>query len=81
MDESARSAPHGAAGLNLSPFCIHLQSKKVTFRSSPPMEESDVLDASCHCWCRRTMQVLGPDKERAAPADCRSGRPCFESIL
>jgi hypothetical protein len=70
-----------SSGLNLSPFCIHLRSKKLVFGSAPPMEEEDVLDGSEHCWCRHTMQVLGPDKGRAAPSRCRAGRACFESIL
>lgn len=80
MDAHARPPPATPGGLNISPFCLHLQSKKIYFSSSLPMEESDVLDASRSCWCRLTMQVLGPDKERAGPARCRAGRTCFESI-
>jgi hypothetical protein len=79
--ESAASSKAAAGGLNLSPFCIHLRSKKLFFGSAPPMEESDILDGSESCWCRSTMQVLGPDKERAAPSECRAGRSCFENIL
>ncbi|MDZ4774214.1 MAG: hypothetical protein SGI72_13875 [Planctomycetota bacterium] len=75
----ASNAAH--SGLNVSPFCTHLQSKKNYFRSTPAMEEDDYLDASRHCWCRLTMQAMGPDKERAAPDDCRSGRACFRGIL
>jgi hypothetical protein len=69
------------AGLSISPFCIHLWSKKASFLDRPPLVEEDILDASRHCWCRKTMQVLGPDREVVAPADCRQGRTCFESIL
>lgn len=80
MNESQPSPPP-ASELLLSPFCIHLRSKKLFFRTAPPMVEEDVLDGSGHCWCRRTMQILGPDKHRAAPAACKAGRSCFESIL
>lgn len=65
----------------LSPFCVHLQSKKTFFRQGPPMEELDVLDGSRHCWCRKTMQALGPDGDVVDLEDCRRGRGCFQSIL
>lgn len=80
MSNDARLESEALDGLNISPFCLHLQSKKAYFRTTPPMEESDLLDASLSCWCRRTMQVLGPDKNRAEPSACRTGRGCFESI-
>ena len=81
------NASHGPRGpesrpdLELSPFCIHLQSKKLFFSSAPPRVIDDILDASRHCWCRQTMQVLGPDGDVVDPRDCQSGRSCFESIL
>ena len=78
MAETRTDAP---SALNLSPFCIHLQSKKTFFLRAPPMEVSDILDGSRHCWCRRTMLALGPDGEVVDPEDCRSGRSCFASIL
>jgi hypothetical protein len=81
MNENQSTGPQASTGLNLSPFCIHLRSKKLFFGSAPPMTEEDVLDGSNHCWCRHTMQILGPDKGRAAPSRCRAGRSCFESIL
>ncbi|QDU69794.1 hypothetical protein [Engelhardtia mirabilis] len=65
----------------LSPFCADLGSKKLLLNSKPPMTEEDVLDASNHCWCRRTNQVLGPDREVAVPELCRSGRSCFRSLF
>jgi len=65
----------------LGPFCVHLQSKKLFFAAGPPQTVEDVLDASRHCWCRKTMQVIGPDGEFVDPRDCQSGRSCFESIL
>ena len=63
------------------PFCAHLESKKVLIAGAPPLTERDVLDASQHCWCARTMQVLGPDRELVAPDACRKGRVCFESAF
>jgi hypothetical protein len=73
---TAQMLPVGA-----SPFCRHLRSKKSYFLRRPPETEADLLDGSGHCWCLRTMIVLGPDGRPVEPAECRSGRPCFESIL
>jgi len=70
-----------APSFAISPFCVDLRSKKLFFAAGPPQEIDDVLDASRHCWCRKTMQALGPDGEIVDPRDCRSGRSCFESIL
>jgi len=64
--------------LELSPYCAHLRSKKSRFLASPPRTEGDILDASRHCWCERTMQLLGPDRALVDPDDCRRGRSCFE---
>ena len=81
MAESDEVARGDSPALNLSPFCVHIQSKKTYFLRGPPMQVSDILDGSNHCWCRRTMQVLGPDGEVVDPEECRAGRSCFESIL
>lgn len=70
-----------ASALNLSPFCVHLQSKKTFFLRAPPMQTSDILDGSRHCWCRQTMQAIGPDGDVVDPDECRRGRSCFASIL
>jgi hypothetical protein len=74
--DAARAAAPGA-----SPFCVHLRSKKLLFADGPPMDVRDVLDASRHCWCRHTMQIVGPDHEIVDPRECQAGRSCFESIL
>ena len=73
-------APTPALGFRTSPFCLHLQSKKRFFLRGEPAQESDLLDASQHCWCRKTMQAIGPDGERVDPLDCRAGRACFASL-
>jgi hypothetical protein len=75
------ATPDTRSDLALSPFCVHLQSKKLFFAPGPPMEIDDILDASRHCWCRNTMQALGPDGDVVDPRDCQAGRSCFESIL
>lgn len=65
----------------IAPFCAHIQSKKAYFLGRPPNTERELLDASQSCWCRRTMQALGPDGEVVDPDDCRAGRGCYESVL
>ncbi len=75
-----RPTASAAAAFELSPFCCHLASKKLCFRTSPPQVADDVLDASRHVWCRRTQQALGPDGGVVDVEDCRSGRSCFERI-
>lgn len=62
-----------------SPFCRDLRSKRYYFLQQMPTEEHHYLDASRHCWCRRTMQAIGPDGERAIPRNCRSDRACYHS--
>jgi hypothetical protein len=79
--DAASSASAQRPELRLSPFCVHVQSKKLFFATAPPMTIDDVLDASRQCWCRKTMQILGPDGEVVDPRDCQRGRACFESIL
>ena len=78
--EAPQDTPAAPPSFEISPFCCRLKSKKLMFARRPPQEESDVLDASRHCWCARTHQALGPDGQVAHPEDCRSGRSCFEPI-
>jgi hypothetical protein len=81
-EETAVPEPSPApAGMRVSPFCAHLRTKKAYFLREPALEEEDLLDASGHCWCLKTMLALGPDGEPVLPSDCRAGRACFESIL
>lgn len=67
------------APITLSPYCMHLSSKKLMFSSTLPMRDEDVLDASNHCWCRVTQKVIGPDQQPVLPADCQRGRGCYVS--
>ena len=64
-----------------SPICASLRSKKFFMRDALPMEASDYLDASNHCWCRMTQQVIGPDGGIVNPDVCVNGRACFSSAF
>jgi hypothetical protein len=64
---------------NFSPYCSELSSKKVLTSTGLPMTESDVLDASNWCWCRKTGHQLGPDRNFVRPEDCQAGRSCYSS--
>jgi hypothetical protein len=65
----------------LTMFCGALRSKKFFMRDTLATDASDYLDASNHCWCRLTQQVVGPDGERVHPARCKPGRSCYTSGL
>ena len=76
----------GAAVLNpsaviQSPFCGSLRSKKFFMMDSLATEAEQYLDASNHCWCRETQQVIGPDNGRVQPNRCVPGRTCYSSAL
>jgi hypothetical protein len=79
MRDEVEKAPAAEIGANR--YCLHLQSKKTFFLRGPAQAESDILDASQHCWCRKTMQAIGPDGEIVDPEDCGPGRACFASLL
>lgn len=64
-----------------SPFCESLRSKKFFKLDRLATDASDYLDASNHCWCRETQQVVGPDGGRANPSRCVPGRTCYSSVL
>jgi hypothetical protein len=68
-----------SATLAATPFCRELRSKKYFTLRSIPLNETDLLDASGHCWCRQTMQVVGPDGEMVETASCKPGRSCYRS--
>jgi len=64
-----------------SPFCGSLRSKKFFMLASMATNAEDYLDASNHCWCRETQQVIGPDGGRVSPDRCAPGRSCYSSAL
>ena len=76
----------GAAELNpgaviQSSFCGSLRSKKFFMLDTLATEAEQYLDASNHCWCRETQQVIGPDNGRVQPNRCVPGRSCYSSAL
>jgi hypothetical protein len=64
-----------------SAFCSSLRSKKFFMMDALPTEASQYLDASNHCWCRMTQQVIGPDGGTVDPKTCVAGRDCYSSAF
>jgi hypothetical protein len=64
-----------------SAFCSSLRSKKFFMMDALPTEASQYLDASNHCWCRMTQQVIGPDGGTVDPGTCVAGRDCYSSAF
>lgn len=64
-----------------SPYCREIRSKRYFFLREMPTEDHHLRDPSNHCWCRQTMQVVGPDGEMVRPQDCVSGRSCYRSLF
>lgn len=75
------SLPTAETGVMTSPFCRELRSKRHYFLQEMPTEEHHLLDSSNRCWCRLTMQVVGPDGQQAQPKDCTAGRSCYRSLF
>ncbi len=64
-----------------SAFCGALRSKKFFMIDAVPTDASQYLDASNHCWCRTTQQVIGPDGAAVHPDSCVTGRSCYSSAF
>lgn len=64
-----------------SPFCGELRSKKFFMLDTFATEAEQYVDASNHCWCYKTQQVIGPDGGPVAPLSCSPGRKCYVSAL
>jgi hypothetical protein len=64
-----------------TPFCGDLRSKKFFLSDQIATRAEDYLDASHHCWCFHTQQVVGPDGEIVMPRRCVPGRSCYRSAL
>jgi len=64
-----------------STFCSALRSKKFFMTDALPTDASQYLDASNHCWCRMTQQVIGPDGGSVHPESCVAGRDCYRSAF
>jgi hypothetical protein len=64
-----------------SAFCSSLRSKKFFMIDALPTDAAQYLDASNHCWCRMTQQVIGPDGGTVHPDSCKVGRDCYSSAF
>jgi hypothetical protein len=64
-----------------TPFCGDLRSKKFFQVGQIARTAEDYLDASGHCWCYHTQQVVGPDGGFVEPEACVPGRRCYRSAL
>jgi hypothetical protein len=80
QDREARSEI-SASAVPQSVFCSSLRSKKFFMIDALPTEASQYLDASNHCWCRMTQQVIGPDGGTVHPDSCVAGRDCYSSAF
>ena len=64
-----------------SPYCGQIRSKQYYNLQQMPTEASHLLDQSGWCWCRKTMQTIGPDGELVQPEDCTAQRGCYVSLF
>jgi hypothetical protein len=82
LDERNDSAAElNASAVMQSPFCGSLRSKKFFMMDTLATDAEQYIDASNHCWCRETQQVIGPDSGRVNPNRCVPGRTCYTSAL
>lgn len=80
-EQAAESSTETVAALVESPFCRKLRSKKFFMMDALATEAGQYLDASNHCWCFETQQVVGPDGGKVYPERCMPGRSCYKSAL
>ena len=64
-----------------SPYCGELRSKQYYLHGGLATEPEHILDATGHCWCFVTQQVVGPDGGRVGPGRCVPGRACYTSVF
>lgn len=60
------------------PVCQYLRTKKLY--TAQKTDTTLTEDSPSQYWCIRTMTVLGPDTLPVSPADCKSQRPCFDTV-
>jgi len=80
-EQTAGGAGASESGVPESPFCHQLRSKKFFMFDALATEADQYLDASNHCWCYDTQQVIGPDGGRVKPERCVPGRSCYQSAF
>lgn len=81
IDPNDPTSNSGAGSPIQSPFCGSLRSKKFFMLGVMATQAEDYLDASNHCWCCETQQVIGIDGGRVSPDRCAPGRSCYRSAL
>ena len=81
LEERNEGAELNAGAVIQSPFCGSLRSKKFFMLDTLATQAEQYIDASNHCWCRETQQVVGPDSGRVHPNRCVPGRACYNSAL
>ncbi|HYP52662.1 MAG TPA: hypothetical protein VEQ42_03935 [Pyrinomonadaceae bacterium] len=65
-----------------SAFCRSLRSKKYFMMDAAlATDAAEYMDASNHCWCFRTQQVVGPDGGKVHPTRCGPARSCYRSAF
>jgi hypothetical protein len=74
-------SPASSSDVPRSAFCGELRSKKFFMLDVLATEPEQYLDASNHCWCFRTQQVVGPDGRPVGPHQCTAERTCYISAL
>ena len=80
IEPTAEPAAEPVAVLE-SPFCDELRSKRFYLMDGLATDASHYLDATGHCWCFVTQQVVGPDGKRVHPSRCVPGRACYKSAF
>jgi hypothetical protein len=81
MPEESSNATETNPTVLQSRFCGSLRSKKFFMLDTVATSADQYLDASNHCWCRETQQVIGPDGGRVHPDQCGSSRSCYSSAI
>ena len=80
-DQTQGESPLIEGAVIKSPFCGSLRYKKFFMLDALATSADQYLDASNHCWCRETQQVIGPDNGRVQPDRCVPGRSCYSSAV
>ncbi len=67
-------------------LCKHFRSKGMfvygRIDPEPTLDETgsdDEFAGDGYCWCLKSGQVLGPDKDEVTRLRCQPGRPCYEA--
>lgn len=84
MTPSPTTIPETVAAA--APRCLHLRAKTDYLAFDPGQPPSGDADENAgsggdaaHCFCLRTLTVIGPDDDIVGPRDCLPGRTCYES--